>query len=46
MSQTNDNNRLSAPISQRDRTQGAIDAPIVLVAYGNYQCSDSGEVKT
>ncbi|AFY34055.1 DsbA family protein [Calothrix sp. PCC 7507] len=43
MSQTNDNNRLIAPISERDHTQGAIDAPIVLVEYGNYQCPHSGE---
>ncbi|MCP6758376.1 MAG: thioredoxin domain-containing protein [Fischerella sp. CENA71] len=43
MSQTNDNNRLIAPISQRDHTQGAINAPIVLVEYGNYQCPHSGE---
>lgn len=43
MSQTNDNNRLIAPISQRDHTQGAMNAPIVLVQYGNYQCPHSGE---
>ncbi|WP_414551454.1 DsbA family protein [Anabaena sp. CCY 0017] len=45
MSQTNDHNRLSVPISDCDHrhTQGAIDAPIVLVKYGNYQCPHSGE---
>lgn len=42
MSQTN-NNRLIASISQRDHTQGAMDAPIVLVEYGSYQCPCSGE---
>ncbi|TVP62196.1 MAG: DsbA family protein [Nodularia sp. (in: Bacteria)] len=44
MSETNDHNRLSVQISATDqRTQGAIDAPIVLVKYGNYQCSHCGE---
>ncbi len=44
MSQTNDHNRLSVQISECDRrTQGTIDAPIVLVKYGNYQCPHSGE---
>ncbi|MBX9258458.1 DsbA family protein [Desmonostoc muscorum CCALA 125] len=46
MSQINDNNRLIVPISQRDHTQGAMDAPIVLVEYGNYQCPHSNEAHT
>ncbi|MBE9198859.1 MULTISPECIES: thioredoxin domain-containing protein [unclassified Nodularia (in: cyanobacteria)] len=44
MSQINDHNRLIVPIFHSDdRTQGTIDAPIVLVKYGNYQCPHSGE---
>lgn len=43
MSQINDRNRLIAPISQRDHTQGSTNASIVLVEYGNYQCPHSGE---
>jgi len=35
--------RLIAPISESDHTQGAMNAPIVLVEYGNYQCPHSGE---
>lgn len=56
MSQTNDHNRLSVPISvgdgqspafgDRHHTQGARDAPIVLIKYGNYQCPHSGEAHT
>ncbi len=44
MSQANERNRLSVPPSERDRIEGAIDAPIVLVEYGDYQCPDCGEV--
>ena len=43
MSQANERNRLSVPPSERDRIQGTIDAPIVLVEYGDYQSPDCGE---
>lgn len=43
MSQANNHNRLIVPVSQRDHTQGAMDAPILLVEYGSYQCPRSGE---
>lgn len=39
-----DRNRLSVPPSQRDHIQGALNDPIVLVEYGDYQCPDCGEV--
>lgn len=43
MSQINDGDRLITPISERDHTQGATNAAVVLVEYGNYQCPHSGE---
>jgi protein-disulfide isomerase len=43
MSQANDRNRLSVPPSERDRIQGSLDAPVVLVKYGDYQSPDCGE---
>lgn len=43
MSQANERNRLSVPPSERDRIQGVLDAPIVLVEYGDYQSRDCGE---
>ncbi|MBW4642819.1 MAG: DsbA family protein [Goleter apudmare HA4340-LM2] len=43
MSQANNHNRLIAPVSESDHTQGAMNAPIVLVEYGNYQCPHSGK---
>lgn len=43
MSQANERNRLSVPPSERDRIQGTIDSPIVLVEYGDYQSPDCGE---
>ncbi len=42
MSQANERNRLSVPPSERDRIQGGIDAPVVLVKYGDYQSPDCG----
>ncbi|MGV0028808.1 DsbA family protein [Phormidesmis priestleyi] len=44
MSQTGDSDRLFIPISDHDHTQGAMDASIVLVAYGDYQCLSCREV--
>lgn len=32
------------PVLEHDRIQGIIDAPIVLVEYGDYQCLTCGEV--
>lgn len=37
-------NQLLVPPSQRDRYQGILNAPVVLVEYGNYQCLQSGKV--
>ncbi|MEH1880463.1 DsbA family protein [Nostoc sp.] len=44
MSQTSDSDRLLMPISEHDRTQGTIDASVVLVEYGDYQCLSCSEV--
>lgn len=38
-----DNDRLKKPVTERDRIQGSIDAPIMLVKYGGYQCPHSGQ---
>ena len=43
MSQANGRNSLSVPPSERDRIKGALDAPVVLVKYGDYQSPDCGE---
>jgi protein-disulfide isomerase len=43
MSQANEPNRLSVPPSERDRIQGSLDAPVVLVKYGDYQSPDCGK---
>lgn len=43
MSQANEGNRLSVPPSERDHIQGTLDAPVVLVKYGDYQSPDCGE---
>ncbi|AVH68970.1 DsbA family protein [Nostoc sp. 'Lobaria pulmonaria (5183) cyanobiont'] len=37
-------NQLLVLPSQRDRYQRILNAPVVLVEYGNYQCLQSGEV--
>ncbi|HEY9618850.1 MAG TPA: DsbA family protein [Crinalium sp.] len=36
--------QLVVPPSQQDHYQGELNAPVVLVEYGNYQCSQCGEV--
>ena len=35
---------LSVPSSTQDHIEGRLDAPVVLVMYGDYQCSQSAEV--
>ncbi len=37
-------NQLFVPPSQRDHYQGILNAPVVLVEYGNYQCPQCREV--
>ncbi|MEH2042467.1 DsbA family protein [Nostoc sp.] len=44
MSQTSDRDRLLMPISEHDHTQGKIDASVILVEYGDYQCLCCSEV--
>ncbi|GAX44226.1 DSBA oxidoreductase [Tolypothrix sp. NIES-4075] len=44
MSQTSDGDRLLMPISEHDHTQGGMDASVILVEYGDYQCLSCGEV--
>jgi protein-disulfide isomerase len=39
-------NRLVIPASERDYRQGELNARVVLVEYGDYQCSDCGELYT
>ncbi|MDZ8188388.1 MAG: DsbA family protein [Nostoc sp. ChiSLP02] len=43
---TGDRNQLAVPPSQRDRHQGSLNAKVVLVEYGDYQCSQCGELHT
>jgi len=44
MNQDSDSNQLVVPPSPRDHYQGILNAPVVLVEYGNYQCSQCGEL--
>ena len=44
MSQIDDGNKLLTPISEHDRSQGSIDAPVILVQYGDYQSLACREV--
>ena len=39
-------NPLVVPASERDYRQGELDARVVLVEYGDYQCPDCGELYT
>ncbi|MUG91950.1 thioredoxin domain-containing protein [Scytonema sp. UIC 10036] len=43
MGQVSDKDRLLAPITERDRIQGSLSSPVVLVEYGDYQCLYCGE---
>ena len=44
MIQTSDRDSLLMPISEDDHIQGSIDAPVVVVAYSDYQCLSCNEV--
>lgn len=44
MSQTSDRDNLLIPISEHDHVLGTMDASVVLVEYGDYQCLSCGEV--
>jgi len=44
MNQDSYSNQLLIPPSQRDHYQGLLQAPVVLVEYGNYQCPQCGEL--
>ncbi|MBH8563972.1 DsbA family protein [Nostoc sp. CENA67] len=44
MSQTSDGDRLLIPVSEHDHTQGGMNASVILVEYGDYQCLSCGEV--
>lgn len=39
-------NQLAVPPSERDYRQGSLDARVVLVEYGDYQCPQCGELYT
>jgi protein-disulfide isomerase len=39
----NETRKLVLPVAERDHLQGAADAPLALVEYGDYECSYCGE---
>jgi protein-disulfide isomerase len=39
---SSESHRLTVPVSARDHIQGALDAPMTLVEYGDYQCPFCG----
>lgn len=41
-----DRNRLVVPPSEQDHRQGSLNARVVLVEYGDYQCPQCGELDT
>ncbi len=44
MNEPNDYDRLLLPISEQDRIRGSIGTPVKLLEYGDYQCSDCGQL--
>jgi protein-disulfide isomerase len=44
MNQDSHLNQLFVPPSQGDRYQGMLNAPVILVEYGNYQCPQFKEL--
>jgi protein-disulfide isomerase len=44
MNQDSNSSQLFIPPSPRDHYQGILNAPVVLVEYGNYQCPQCGEL--
>ena len=44
MNQDRDRSLLSIPASTQDHLQGVLNADVVLVMYGDYQCSVSADV--
>ncbi len=43
MTETNGISGVIPPLSDRDHTQGSINASIILINYGDYQCPQSGQ---